>query len=238
MQAIILSTAAHGSHIYCPALASRVVPTIDDVDDMGSKTLITPQSIAAVPTHTNKAIAAATANSTAGIQVVESAAPMDVDHPVHPQVPLPPTSVNFSKCSHSIMSLESDEPAIIDPTGSGRSAVLNTAPKKQQKGSGVTVSQDSQPEGTHSCNSRNSQGNPNAQSSCALNVTPAVAMVAMQSQINRLTDVFEKSMMTPEDGTSGQRSLALTWLQERDDGLSMNEKVRLISIFQKDADLP
>jgi hypothetical protein len=157
MQVIIFSTAARGSHIYRPALASPVVPTINDADDMRLKTLITPHSVAAAATHTSKAThTAATASATAGI--VESAAPMDVDHPVHPQVLPPPPSVNFSKRSHSVMSLESDESAIAAP-----SAVHNIVPKKQQKGLARSgVSQDSQLEGTRS---RNSQGNPRAQSS-------------------------------------------------------------------------
>jgi hypothetical protein len=57
----------------------------------------------------------------------------------------------------------------------------------------------------------------------------------MQSQIGRLTDVFEKTMATPEDGTAHQRSLALARLQDQDDGLSMDEKVKLVGIFQRDA---
>lgn len=60
-------------------------------------------------------------------------------------------------------------------------------------------------------------------------------MVGMQALIGRLTDVFEKSMMTPENGVASQRSLAITCLQDVDDDLSMSDKVKLIGLFQKDA---
>lgn len=60
-------------------------------------------------------------------------------------------------------------------------------------------------------------------------------MVGMQAQIGRLTDVFEKSMMTPENGVASQCSLAITHLQDVDDDLSMSDKVKLIRLFQKDA---
>jgi hypothetical protein len=59
-------------------------------------------------------------------------------------------------------------------------------------------------------------------------------MVAMQAQIGRLTDIFEKSMTTPADGEASQRSLAITRLQDVDDNLSMSDKVKLIGLFQKD----
>lgn len=220
MQAIMFSTAARGSHIYRPAQASQVTATTIN-DDTGSETLITPDSVVAGTSET------------AGI--VESASLMDVDHAALPLPPVPPpVSTNSGKRSHSIMSFESDGPQCSQSDStpitapSQASAMLNVVPKKQQKGSGI--SRDSQ-----GSRSRDSQGNQRAQSFRAAKVTPAVAMVAMQSQIGRLTDVFERSMATPEDGTSSQRSLALSRLQERDDGLSMGEKVRLISIFQKDA---
>jgi hypothetical protein len=258
IQAIMFSTAARGSHIYRPAQASHVVTTtIDEADDMVSETLITPHSnsVANKPagTHASAAAAAAITSATAasGSGIVESAVSMDIDH-----VPPPSLSANSagSKRLHSVMSLNSDEifqmasTSITTWTPTPSAIDLPIPPMKQQKGLGASgVTRDSQRTKDSKGNARatkslpekvlsfkGSQPEPHAQSSRTGRVSQAVAMVGMQSQIGRLTDVFEKAMVTPEDATSGQRSLALTRLQEQDDGLSMNEKVKLISIFQKD----
>ena len=243
MQAIMFSTAARGSHIYRPAQASQVKTTIDEADDMGSETLINPCSVIMTFTHTSKAAnthsqvstLAAIASATTGIMESAAAtASMDIDH-APPPVPL--LSTTSSKRSHSAMSFETDEPSHRSQSGSTAitdpSVVLDVVPKKQQKGSGRSgISRDSQ--GT--C-SRDSQGNSRAQtgqSSRAARVTPAVAMVAMQSQISQLTDVFKQTMTTPADGTAAQRSMAISRLQDLDDGLSMSEKIQLIGIFRKD----
>ena len=60
-------------------------------------------------------------------------------------------------------------------------------------------------------------------------------MVGMQSQISWLTDVFEKSMSTPDDGIAAKCSLAISQIQEFEDGLTVQQKVKMISKFQKDA---
>lgn len=48
----------------------------------------------------------------------------------------------------------------------------------------------------------------------------------MQLQISQLTDIFEKSMATPDDGLVAKRNLAIAQLQEFDDGLTVLERVR------------
>jgi hypothetical protein len=63
-------------------------------------------------------------------------------------------------------------------------------------------------------------------------ITSAIAMVGMQSQISRLTDVFEKSMETPEDGMATRHSLAISHLQQVDDGLTTEKKVWPVQLFQ------
>ena len=67
----------------------------------------------------------------------------------------------------------------------------------------------------------------------AKRATPTAALNGMQGSLNRLTDIFAHSMLTPEDGTAAQRNQAMQVLQEADDGLSMNDKVKMISMFMQ-----
>ena len=56
-------------------------------------------------------------------------------------------------------------------------------------------------------------------------------MDGIQGSLDHLTDIFASSMMTPEDGTITQRNQAIRFLQEVDDGLSTNDKVKMVSLF-------
>ena len=60
-------------------------------------------------------------------------------------------------------------------------------------------------------------------------------MVGMQSQISWLTNVFEKSMSTPDDEIAAKRSLTISQIQEFEDDLTVQQKVKMISKFEKDA---
>jgi hypothetical protein len=62
-------------------------------------------------------------------------------------------------------------------------------------------------------------------------------MVGMQSQISQLTDVFEKLMSTPDDGMDAKHSLAISQIQEFEDGLTVQQKVKMILKFQKDVSI-
>jgi hypothetical protein len=66
--------------------------------------------------------------------------------------------------------------------------------------------------------------------------TPASAVIWMQGSINRLTDIFEKSMMShiAEDPATASRNHAMTLVQEYDDDLTVDEKIALVSYFAKD----
>ena len=48
-------------------------------------------------------------------------------------------------------------------------------------------------------------------------------MVGMQSQISWLTNVFEKSMSTPDDGIAAKCSLTISQIQEFEDGLTVQQ---------------
>jgi hypothetical protein len=53
----------------------------------------------------------------------------------------------------------------------------------------------------------------------------------MQGTVNQLTDVFEKSMAVPEEGSVMCRDQAMQLVQEVEDGLLTTEKVGLITHF-------
>lgn len=65
-------------------------------------------------------------------------------------------------------------------------------------------------------------------------ISPATAVVGMQGSINRLTDIFEKSMAQGDDPAVERRSRALQLVQESEDALSVSDKVALIALFMKD----
>ena len=65
-------------------------------------------------------------------------------------------------------------------------------------------------------------------------ISPATAVVGMQGSINRLTDIFEKSMAQGDDPGVERRSRALQLVQQTEDGLSVGDKVALIALFMKD----
>ena len=150
----------------------------------------------------------------------DNVASMNIDKDSHHVITLYslPTS-STGKHSHSAMSV-SNEPASTPITTPALSDRLGKRPNwGPGPGRGASRSLGSQPHATSS----------------SAKVSPAAAMVGMQAQIVRLTDVFEKMMKKPEDGAASICSLAIAHLQDVDDALSLSEKVKLIGLFQKDA---
>ena len=62
-------------------------------------------------------------------------------------------------------------------------------------------------------------------------ISNAVAMHSIQGTINRLTNIFERSVNTPLDPHAAGRSDALQLLQSRDDSLSINERTKMVNLF-------
>ena len=73
-----------------------------------------------------------------------------------------------------------------------------------------------------------------APSKLASKITPAAAISGMQGSINHLTNIFEQAMVPPDEAGSSSRNHALQLLQEVDDNLSTEEKVKMISFFMLD----
>ncbi len=246
MQGIMFSTAARGTHVFrptqAPAQSSSATTAADEdgpAESVTSAGNIISSSVATVINQitesnamsaTGLSISTMTGSSVAsaaGSSIVAVAGPgaqMDIDDP---STLLPPQSSNKGKRPHSTIMLDdastSHSPSV-PPSD-------NPPRKKSQKGSRIAVS-DPHPLGSHI--SRSVRDTPDSQSSKVGKVTQAAAMVGMQSQLGRLTDVFEKSMMTSQDSATTATSLALARVQEIDDGLSMDEKVKLVRLFHED----
>jgi hypothetical protein len=222
MQAILFSTAARGSHIYRPAQAPlAIVCDNEEPINLSKASMAATSMAAAISTASNLAVAA-----------METLPLMDVDDnsrvpsttPLVPPPSLPSGSSLAGKRTHSVMSLDSEglHSAFTEITTPSTNA--DPMLKKQAKTSDRTQK------------SRSSQHESLAYSHAPASskVTQASAMASMQSQISRLTDVFEKLMSTPDDGMAAKHSLAISQIQEFEDGLTVQQKVKMISKFQKD----
>jgi hypothetical protein len=226
IQAILFSTAARGSHIFRPATQAPPDITVDEEPtDLYKASTAATNMAAAISTASNLAVAAT--ETVPGL--------MDVDNesrvpPMNPLVPGPPLSFlpsgsgSAGKRTHSVMSfgsegLQSVSTEITTPPS------VNTDPvsKKQAKNS----------DRSHKSRSSRHEIQAHSHAPGSSKISQASAMVGMQSQISRLTDVFEKSMSTPDDGIGAKRSLAISQIQE-EEGLTVQQKVKMISKFQKD----
>jgi hypothetical protein len=136
-------------------------------------------------------------------------------------------SLHGSYCTHSVMSLDSENLHSASTKITTPSTNADPMLKKQAKTSDRTPK------------SHSSRHESSAYSHAPAfgKVTQASAMVGMQSQISWLTDVFEKLMSTPDDGMAAKRSLAISQIQEFKDGLTVQQKVKIILKFQKDVSI-
>jgi hypothetical protein len=148
--------------------------------------------------------------------VTQAAVALTTAMPAESAIPMDidghPASTTSGKRTHSIISFDSHSQSLpeTDITSSG----ISSEPARKKWSAASQDSRDSQ-KNTH----------------------PKPLTGKIKSQISHLTHVFEKSMTMPEDGIAAKRSLAISHLQQVDDGLSTNEKVKLIQKFQKDPSL-
>ena len=64
-------------------------------------------------------------------------------------------------------------------------------------------------------------------------ISNTTVLHGMQGTMNRVTDIFEKSITQPLDPQSAVRSDALHFLQKREDNLSLDERTKMVRIFMK-----
>jgi hypothetical protein len=68
----------------------------------------------------------------------------------------------------------------------------------------------------------------------ATEISNATVLHGMQGTMNRVTDIFEKSVTQPLDPQSSVRSEALHYLQTREDDLNLNQTTQMVRVFMKD----
>ena len=143
---------------------------------------------------------------------------------------LQPLSNQSGKRSYEAMSSETSEQV---PDSASGFATPSEPPTKLQKGKapeyGAVGSRASRPRSRPSGNQIAA-----ATSARLAKMTPATAVVGMQGSINRLTNIFEKSMTQGNEPGVERRSRALQLVQQTEDGLSVEDKVALIALFIKD----
>jgi hypothetical protein len=152
---------------------------------------------------------------------VESGERMDVDG-----VSAATSGASASKRKHSALE------------GGGGEASVSAAPSKSSRPSKKKTS--AKPSSSSAIASSVSKKRPSK--AVAEGITQAVALNGMQGSINRLTDIFEKSMSSsvpvhPQEAKEDLRNKALQLLQSRDEGLSEEEMVRVVNIFMRDRDV-
>jgi hypothetical protein len=62
----------------------------------------------------------------------------------------------------------------------------------------------------------------------ATQISNATVLHGMQGAMNRVTDIFEKSVTQPLDPQSAVRSDALHFLQTREDNLSLDQRTKMV----------
>ena len=68
----------------------------------------------------------------------------------------------------------------------------------------------------------------------AAEISNATVLHGMQGTMNRVTEIFEKSVTLPLDPQSAVRTDALHFLQTREDNLSLDDRTALVQLFMKE----
>jgi hypothetical protein len=105
-----------------------------------------------------------------------------------------------------------------EPHGPATKKFQKTGSEKQRSGAGAATG-------------RRAQANTTTQ--MATKITQATAVVGMQGSINRLTDIMERSFL-PEEPTADpgvERLTRAVKSVEKDEGLTVEERAALISVF-------
>lgn len=241
---IMYSSSARGSHVFRPTVAKE--PTIpgqaegleDEAEEDAEEddlTLINPPTGSSfmMAQDTGSSATAGGSSATAGSSVaIPSVAASSVISGSSSQAFS--TSINPSisggKRPHSLISSKSDSTPFSLPMSTTSASEITTM---------TTQSSSGQPVEPAKKRSRGSAVSGHSAKDISVRTgraTPASAVIGMQGSINRLTDIFEKNMSTnvAEDPATASRNRAIGLVQELDDGLTTDQKIKLISFFMED----
>ena len=150
---------------------------------------------------------------------------MDID-----KGPIETSLSSSSKRKHSLdtggLSLTSSHITSV-PTTSAPSSEPANKKVNSSKGKGK------QPAGKQTVKSSSSAGK-KVSAARAAQISNATVLHGMQGTMNRVSDIFEKSVSQTTDPHLAARDEALDFLQTREDGLTLDDKKKLILMFMKD----
>ena len=214
ISAIMPTTIMKGTHVYRPTTMATISPTNPD----------TPSTMSSVPPSGSEIIAhnhAARGGSTCGETLVGerttdggaiSSSTLAGSTGIDVDSYSPLSSVNLGKCTHSIMSLGSSD--IDNPQAHSTPATSFGHIKKKQMSlnAGCSDIKGSNFGGSKAASGKSNAGG--AGKSRSEKVSQAAAVMGMQGLINRLTDVFEKSLSQADDSIADRQALAVDLVQK------------------------
>jgi hypothetical protein len=146
---------------------------------------------------------------------------------------IPPHSVSSSS-KRKLSALRNDTSDVSlppsEPTGTAASDVTTSehAAKKRSTGKGK------QPAAPAARSTGKDKQPRKVSARKATEISNTAVLHGMQGTMNRVSDIFEKSVAQPLDPQSAVRSEALHFLQTREDNLSLDERTKVVRIFMKD----
>jgi hypothetical protein len=234
-ESILPQSVAKGTHVYAPASAGPAPNDSDAGSEKGSLEVGLPPGAASMSDGGTGAVVAVGGN-------------MDIET----DMSISESALSFaSKRKRSLITIDDINSTCIEDTPSKGAAPDDSMPlsglldKPLQK---KTTSQMSSSRLTSSANSPASSSaavsDPQRKITSTSKVTPAVAISNMQGSINRLTDIFEKSMTAPilpqhedkhaKEAADRNRALEQLQTQWQNDGLTENDVTDIINIFMVD----
>jgi hypothetical protein len=155
--------------------------------------------------------------------------PMDIDQL---QIGASASVSSSSKRKHSLLDIGASSLSSGHPTSVPTSSKASSEPASKKANS--TKGKNKQLASKRSVKSFSSSVACEPSSARAAKVTNTTILHGMQGTMNRVTDIFERSITQPADPQSGARDEALDLLQTREDSLSLDDMKKLVNLFMKD----
>ncbi len=216
MQVIIPGNRARGTYAYRAATVSHPETTMETDQAAGPSSSIAPLPTTSSAVESDWSVPHL-AESRFLREIGSDSSKMELDNPVQSSGFMSTSKPSSSKRSYAAMSSESGVP---------HSALTGQSDPISKKFKGSELGSPPSGSGVVKRTSTTVARPVKA-------ITQATAVVGMQGSINQLTDIFEKSLEPSQDPSVNRKSRALKLVQERDDGLLLLDKVKLISIFDE-----